>query len=174
MSKYLVIFLSIFLGIAHADDREAMLNQIFPTLIPPAEYDHPYMGGVVIVTRLEREALIRRCVIPRAWGCAHHNGPTCEVTIGVDEILVTATGIRVPWRDIYRHEIAHCNGWPAHHPMIARVAREELPPLTVGPIPTKPVPVPIIRIEGPGISSSDFRALMTEYAARRAKELGLQ
>jgi hypothetical protein len=173
ITTLVLVFLSLFLGTAHAGDREAMLNQIFPTLIPPAEYDHPFQG-VVMITRLDRAALIKRCVLPNAWGCAHHNGPSCEVTIGIDEMLVTTTGIRVPWQDIYRHEIAHCNGWPAHHPMIPRVAREELPPLTVMPIPTKPVPVPVIRIDGAGISSADFRHLMTEYAARRARELGLQ
>jgi hypothetical protein len=162
-----------FYGTALADDRQAALGQLFPTLIPPAEYDHAFVG-VVMVRRLDKEALAKRCVVPNALGCAHHNGPTCEVTIGNDELLVW-NDIRVPWQAIYRHEIAHCNGWPWNHPMRPiPVAREVLPPLTAEPIPTKPVPVQVIRIDGPGISSSDFRALMRAYAARRAKERGFE
>jgi hypothetical protein len=170
LALFIFIFLMMFFvsHFANADDRHPVLSQIFPTLIPPVEYDHPFMG-VVIVTRLDREALVKRCVIPNAWGCAHHYGPTCEVTIGIDDILVMPlTNIRVPWQAVYRHEIAHCNGWPWFHPYVATVKREELPPITVGPIPTKPVPLSITRILG-----DDLVARFHEYAARRAKELGL-
>jgi hypothetical protein len=142
MSKYLVIFLSIFLGAAHAGDRDRqpVLGRMFPILLPPIEYDHPLMG-VVTLFRLDRAGVLERCMIPKAWGCAHLKDTTCEITVGHDDMLVSQyNNVQVPWQLIYRHEIGHCNGWPASHPLQPRVTREELPPIVVPtPIPTKPV-----------------------------------
>jgi hypothetical protein len=76
---------------------------------PPARFDHPNKNA--IVKWASREEVWRIChhgsEIP--VGCAllpPHGGKPCLV-------LVTHT-----WDDarLLRHEIAHCNGWPANHP----------------------------------------------------------
>jgi hypothetical protein len=87
-------------------------------LLPPAEYDHPYAGTVdlYLVDGSNTWAECRRYGgmkgIPfKVGGCAWvAEDGTCVV-------FVAMRSKRAPVEDIIRHEVAHCNGWPADHPM---------------------------------------------------------
>jgi hypothetical protein len=80
-------------------------------LEPPAQYDHPYNGQVVerIMPVAEVRAL---CTSVGASGrfvaCAWVSDGACHVVLPNDEPATVFT--------YRRHEIAHCNGWPANHP----------------------------------------------------------
>ena len=94
-------------------------------LVPPKEYDHPYAGlgiGKLEIIYAESQDEVRRLcpgsVFPKAgaYGCAHS-----EYTgyAGGCKIIV-APAADMNWAGIWmaltiRHEIAHCNGWPADH-----------------------------------------------------------
>jgi len=82
--------------------------------VPPERYDHPY-NGVVIERVLPLDEVRKLCVyigVGPADGCSGYvtlqdGAQACFVVLptdGFDNI------------DNYRrHEIAHCNGWPANH-----------------------------------------------------------
>jgi hypothetical protein len=80
-------------------------------LEPPAKYDHPYNGQVV--ERVMPVAEVRTLCISRGAdvfgvACSWQSDQTCYIILPNDEDAPI---------DIYRrHEIAHCNGWPANHP----------------------------------------------------------
>jgi hypothetical protein len=138
-------------------------------LIPPATWDHPY-HGVLTVIRGDQEAIDTWCHITKRLGCAHVYQGGCDIMIGNDDLLEQW---RVNYLLVYRHEIGHCNGWPGDHPTSPPVARSPLEPI---PIPTKPehVPVVLLNIKIDEATFWQFSNALTEYALRRAKELGLQ
>lgn len=80
---------------------------------PPARYMHEYKGNLTVYTVSEGEAH-RVCsqlfgespttFYPNMRGCANGDAQQCTV-------VVTANKPHV-----FRHEVAHCNGWPADHP----------------------------------------------------------
>lgn len=76
------------------------------TALPPPQYDHPFHGQVVIEQSYggELTAMGGPC-FPwlGAYACAK---PVCYVYV--------MKGKLTP--ELLRHEIAHCNGWPADHP----------------------------------------------------------
>ena len=80
-------------------------------LEPPARYDHPYNGRVVerVVPKAEVPSL---CMPMRAdllaAACSLESNGTCSIVLPSDG--------RAPVSTFRRHEIAHCNGWPANHP----------------------------------------------------------
>jgi hypothetical protein len=85
---------------------------------PPAQYDHPFAGKVFEITANTMAEMAVLCAPhPRAgrlFGCGPHGSPEeCHIIIAPVDYLniygVTAEQVR-------RHEMAHCNGWPAHHP----------------------------------------------------------
>src|SRR5688572_17978722 len=70
--------------------------------LPPARYDHPYKGRTVVLNRTCPGA-------PDSLACAWVEGSTCKVAL--------APSLRGERRRVnMRHEVAHCNGWPGHHP----------------------------------------------------------
>src|SRR5262249_3691300 len=80
-------------------------------LEPPAQYDHPYNGPVV--ERVVPEAEVRSLCMSMGANlggvaCSLHSNGTCYIVLPSDE--------RAPAATFRRHEIAHCNGWPANHP----------------------------------------------------------
>lgn len=91
---------------------------------PPAKYDHPYKGDLTI-TYTSMKHVKEMCPPVQAGfppiGCSYYDGyrpdyPTntyCKIILAHDE-EIRAVG----WEPntIYRHEQAHCNGWPANHP----------------------------------------------------------
>jgi hypothetical protein len=88
--------------------------------MPPREYDHMFKGGQTQVFYKSQADLRKICWLEKihpdifALGCSF-------VTANNDCIIALA-----PWKDIeargfsvadtVRHEEAHCNGWPKHHP----------------------------------------------------------
>lgn len=95
-------------------------------IIPPVEYDHPYEGFLVVNRTSNLETTRERCnkaafphTLPRnAIACAvSFKAATtregfCLVFIPPDEVLAK---YNISYDLAYRHEMAHCNGWPADH-----------------------------------------------------------
>jgi hypothetical protein len=48
-----------------------------------------------------------------ALGCAHLAAQECKIVLAADSVIIAAGH---PPELVKRHEIAHCNGWPADHP----------------------------------------------------------
>jgi hypothetical protein len=107
-------------------------------LIPPPEYDHPFTG-VLTVTRVSgRVNMDQICRKPRAIGCAsYYTVGGCRIWVlddyGLEHQLVSP----VTYLQVYRHEVAHCNGWPADHPtheeLLARNRAMSYPIMTLVP-----------------------------------------
>ena len=80
-------------------------------LEPPGQYNHPYAGRVDerVMPVAEVRALCRPVgASGRFVGCAWVSNGICHIILPNDEPAPVAT--------YRRHEIAHCNGWPASHP----------------------------------------------------------
>jgi hypothetical protein len=93
--------------------------------MPPADYDVQYKG-ILTITRVQSEEDIREiCAVPaqqiRASACAKRShtaspnqpAPYCRIFVVTDKILKS---MGATWEFTLRHELAHCNGWPADHP----------------------------------------------------------
>ena len=99
-------------------NRAGYIDQSSIVLAPPAEYDRPFRGDLIVI-RISMQHIKEMCppfqpgVPPVA--CATHDNPAtwCRVVLAHDDEFQA-----VGWRSdpILRHEIAHCNGWPADHP----------------------------------------------------------
>jgi hypothetical protein len=80
-------------------------------LEPPAQYNHPYNGQVI--ERVVPEAEVRTICMSMGAdllvrACSQHSNGTCYIVLPNDG--------GAPIETFRRHEIAHCNGWPADHP----------------------------------------------------------
>jgi hypothetical protein len=85
--------------------------RIAAQLEPPEQYDHPYDGQVV--ERVMPEAEVRSVCMSMGLdlftvACSWHSAGTCHIVLPNDG--------QAPIELFRRHEIAHCNGWPADHP----------------------------------------------------------
>jgi hypothetical protein len=99
----------------HQQSNPAHLKQL-----PPAEYDHPYVGKIIIERMTQAEL---RAACPgrftqgyTAMGCTdmpHHYGANCTMRI-LDDSGLKDIGWLADYDIIYRHERGHCNGW-IHH-----------------------------------------------------------
>jgi hypothetical protein len=87
-------------------------------LEPPAQYDHPYDGPVdervmpvaevhELCTSLGASHSSADASAPGGVACAWVSDGTCYIILPDDE--------QAPVAIYRRHEIAHCNGWPANH-----------------------------------------------------------
>lgn len=79
------------------------------TLQPPARFDHPFHGKVNILY-LSPNDMLRVCHTYTACVRGPQPMKVCNIWINA--------GTRGNWTNqaYIRHEIAHCNGWPANHP----------------------------------------------------------
>jgi hypothetical protein len=80
-------------------------------LEPPAQYNHPYNGQVV--ERVVPEAEVRSLCMAMGLdlltvACSWRSNNVCHIVLPNDG--------QAPIETFRRHEIAHCNGWPADHP----------------------------------------------------------
>ena len=80
-------------------------------LEPPAQYNHPYSGQVV--ERVMPVGEVRTLCMSMGAdmlgvACSWQSDNTCYIVLPNDE--------EAPIAIYRRHEIAHCNGWPANHP----------------------------------------------------------
>jgi hypothetical protein len=81
--------------------------------IIPARYLGPYHGHLTVIVTPLGKRMDAACDGP-AWACADVISPRrC--------VLYLPPRKSVPrkfYRALWRHEIAHCNGWPDDHPRI--------------------------------------------------------
>jgi hypothetical protein len=80
-------------------------------LEPPAQYNHPYNGQVV--ERVLPETEVRSVCMSMGLdlltvACSWRSNGACYIVLPSDGQVSVST--------YRRHEIAHCNGWPANHP----------------------------------------------------------
>jgi hypothetical protein len=101
-------------GMAHAAERLGMW-------LPPPQYDVPYTGELTIV-RVATEQDIRTLCPEMNFGefpatsCTmtpHNDRTRCYIFIASDKALKAAHNM--DYVTVLRHEIGHCNGWPADH-----------------------------------------------------------
>ena len=106
-------------------------------LNPPKQYDRPYTG-VLVVLRADSQQRVRELCPGTVFGwigalaCADVFGGWCRVVLAQDEVITKAG---FPPEILLRHEIAHCNGWPADHKG-AQVFEDwaSTPPTTTDPV----------------------------------------
>ena len=88
-------------------------------LMPPPEYDRPYTGQKLDMVEARDQDHVRQ-LCPRAvfgitigaLACSmRHSADNC--TIIMSPAAIKAAG--VPMDVVFRHEVAHCNGWSADH-----------------------------------------------------------
>jgi hypothetical protein len=114
--KHILAILALVAFTQQAQAQKRIADAAFvKAMTPPAEFDHPYKG-IVIITRTKDQAETRRlCPVsfPQlAIGCAKAIPVGCELVISPDSIIALA-GLSLEF--VTRHETAHCNGWPADH-----------------------------------------------------------
>ncbi len=91
--------------------NSALTVRSLAELEPPEQYNHPYDGPVVerVMPVTEVRALCMSMGAPSS-------GLACGwVTRDICFIILPSDG-QAPVPVYRRHEIAHCNGWPANHP----------------------------------------------------------
>ena len=76
---------------------------------PPVRYLHKFDGTLHGPNYLQPAALRFHCA-QHILGCATKFRPR-HCTIYIDATLSAEKK-----REVYQHELAHCNGWPSHHP----------------------------------------------------------
>jgi hypothetical protein len=87
--------------------------------VPPARFDRAFAGKLT-VQEVSAGQVERMCAAagPRNSGCAFWDlggagGDRCTIVIAPEAELRAKGATRA---GVLRHEIGHCNGWPAHHP----------------------------------------------------------
>lgn len=96
---------------ADIDEPEPPLRAYYRALLPPPEWDRPFRGQVVETRRPYYAAKIicARKGARGVDGCSWVERGVCHIVYSIDHPDHVQ-------ESIVRHERAHCNGWPAHHP----------------------------------------------------------
>ena len=86
--------------------------------MPPSQWDHPFKG------KMEKHLVAygkaaRTCIKLNPsdeggaqYGCQFWRGKTCVIVYSFDP---TGKDPKMT-SNVFRHEQAHCNGWPSNHP----------------------------------------------------------
>jgi hypothetical protein len=85
-------------------------------VLPPEEFDHPFEGALTVTIVKSMETVNKLCGNPQAGvGCAlvMNDGKVCSIIMAADDVI-RSRGLTP--EIVKRHEMGHCNGWPAHHP----------------------------------------------------------
>lgn len=89
---------------------------------PPARYDHAFTGKLII-RRLPQKQVVKACarmfVKYRIAAKGYPGQRGCAVTLGGNSCLVVMIDRKYKQstpKAVFRHEVAHCNGWQASHP----------------------------------------------------------
>lgn len=85
---------------------------------PPTRYSHKYLGEVSVVPVESLQQLWRACRAP-VIGCATDgmSGHCKILLLGLGASLLDGRPLSAAgFHNILRHELGHCNGWPASHP----------------------------------------------------------
>jgi hypothetical protein len=97
--------------------RLTLAGSAWAQFLPPEEFDRPFEGRVVIQEAINSEEVRKLChavftMVP--LGCSYRMPSIkwCAI-VKVPDDQIRAAGYDP---DIFmRHEIGHCNGWPATH-----------------------------------------------------------
>jgi hypothetical protein len=90
----------------------ALVTPASASLEPPTRYDRPYYGQLIIVQQ-SLAGIRRSCRDPYCWAWTYGDeGGKCTIYLP----KVGSSISRAFFNKLYRHERAHCNGWPANHP----------------------------------------------------------
>jgi len=99
---------------ALAIDRQAHFTN------PPARYDHPYRGKLIVkivaIEKLHGQSLCRKSSIVSHACAAMWDAPENQCIIWLPKVDGKVVTAEYQARAL-RHEIGHCNGWPANHPL---------------------------------------------------------
>jgi hypothetical protein len=86
-------------------------------ILPPERYDHPYKGHLTL-QRATDEEMIKTCpaplTLPKRIACAFPI-PAANSCLIVLAPRTTIAAAGYSEEIVIRHEIGHCNGWPADH-----------------------------------------------------------
>lgn len=111
--RYIVGLLLLMLS---ASTAEALMPSNVQT--PPARYNHTFQGKLQVM-EVTRPWLVYYCGA-MAQACAPVGGERkglCTVTLPkIGTRFIEGKVDLEGWKALYRHERAHCNGWPANHP----------------------------------------------------------
>jgi hypothetical protein len=89
---------------------------------PPARYSGAYKGDLVIHHASMREIMYRRCFVRTVgpgFSCTYMEELPGRCTIWMPRVGARAGMTLITqgiYRQMLRHELAHCNGWPPNHP----------------------------------------------------------
>lgn len=89
-----------------------------PQILPPEEYDRPYKGHIIMVRPETMEETAKLCGNAKTnlgymLACSYQWGDTlCRIIMAPND-EITKRGHKPEW--VLRHEIGHCNNWPADH-----------------------------------------------------------
>jgi len=91
--------------------------------LPPAEYDKPYTGELIIKQVATEQdvrdacpgaaAAFDRNPQSHATACNYNYGTRCEIIIVSDKVF---KALGLTYAASLRHELGHCNGWSKDHP----------------------------------------------------------
>ena len=93
------------------------------------KYDKPFAGALIDNTAFDMADMADLCSphphAERLLGCSVrfmlNNRPRCYIYIAADSYLKKYKEYGITAEAVRRHEIAHCNGWPGHHPRYSRL-----------------------------------------------------
>jgi hypothetical protein len=90
----------------------ALVTDASARFAPPSRYDHQYRGQLIVVQQ-SLTNIRRSCGDPYCWAWTYGDmGGRCTIYLP----KVGGSISRAFFNQLYRHERAHCNGWPANHP----------------------------------------------------------
>jgi hypothetical protein len=108
---WLIIAVAVVAVVVMSAASEVRYLRYMGELEPPTQYNHPYDGPVDerVMLVAEVRALCRSVGASSPFvACAWVSDRVCHIVLPNDE--------QAPVSTYRRHEIAHCNGWPANHP----------------------------------------------------------
>lgn len=100
----------------------AIAGKSDPEWNPPSRFDHAYSGKLTAIY-LPQKQVVKACAnifakykvaaksFPSQRGCSAITSKTSCTVIVIDKPYALATP-----KAVLRHELGHCNGWPASHP----------------------------------------------------------
>jgi hypothetical protein len=106
-----VLFLAT--GAAHAAEKRQVR---YLNILPPVEFDKPYTGELEIVRFATSQEIKAVCKGSSEYACTGRlaNGARCILFMLLDKQLGDhLRGNAIAF--VFRHELGHCNGWPADH-----------------------------------------------------------
>jgi hypothetical protein len=95
-----------------------LVSSAWAQFLPPEAFDRPFDGRIVIQEARDRDEVLRLCpnmtFTMEPLGCSHRIPGIKLCTI----VKVSDERIRAAGHDpavFMRHQVGHCNGWPASH-----------------------------------------------------------